>query len=799
MSSTSTGPHPAKRTLGERFASFITRRPGRAALLGLLGFGVIVAGLPRLRANFTHTAFFKGNDPALLRFEAFERRFGNDDAVVVVLHSPSGIFDVESATALRELTARMWKVPDVIRVDSLANFQWVHASGDEIEVESLLPEDGPLSPELLAARRQVALAHETIPDYLVSRDAKTALLYARIKPIFDQAGRPATIAAETRKVVADLSRGDHTIHLTGSPIINTAFEESSRHDSSRLVPLLLAMVLLFLIGSFRRLGGVVMPLVVIFATVLLALAIGGWFGLELSVVTMTLPQVMIAVCVADAVHLLATFYQARRRGFARRDAAHHALAKNFLPTILTTVTTAAGFYSFATAKLPPVVALGVMAGTGTILAWFVTYLMLGPLMVIWPGREPTATPATATSAATPESSALKAATPFTTAFVGWVNRWRWAILAATVVLTAGATALSLRNTVNSDPFKYFRKGYPLRTAQEFVLSHLNGVVTLEMVVDSGVEDGIKDPAFLRKVEELERQAAALPGITKAVSVVDIIRQTHRSLNGGQQSFYVLPDSRETIAQELLLYTMSLPQGMDVNDRISVKNDAIRVTIIGTITESNAAVRTAEQLEAMAHALGLDAKATGKTMLYQTMNGAVVISFIQSLVLAFGLIGVIMLASFRSIKLGLVAMIPNVLPLVIGGAVLTLIGQPLDIGTVLVASVCLGIAVDNTIHILSGFSRHTREGATPAEALARLLAHTGPAMVITTLVLVAGFGTLAFGTFVPNVFFGIMTATILTTGLVADLILLPALLLMLRRSDPSRRALSSPSARAASAA
>jgi uncharacterized protein len=764
-----------KTPVGDRFAGFITRRPGRALLLGLVCFGAIAAGLPRLKANFTHTAFFKGNDPALLRFEAFERKFGNDDAVVVVVHSPSGIFDVESATLLRELTARMWQVPEVIRVDSLANFQWVHAKGDEIEVEPLLPDQGPLTPQILSQRRAIALAHETIPDYLVSRDGNTALVYARIKPAFDKLADPAAITAETRKLAAEFRRGDHDIHLTGSPIVTSAFQETSSHDTGILVPLLLLMVLLFLVASFRRFGGVVMPLTVIIVSVIASLAVGAWLGLELSVVTMTLPQVMIAVCVADAVHLLAVFYQARRRGLARKDAAYFSLHKNFIPTILTSVTTAAGFFSFATAKLPPILALGVMAGTGTLLAWFVTYLILGPLMVKWPGREP----AGATNDITGEHETLKAATARTTGYVAAIKRWRWAIIGGTLAIFVGGMALTLRNSVNSDPFKYFRKGYPLRVAQDFVMTRLNGVVNFEFVVDSGAEDGIKDPAFLRKVEEFERQAAALPGVTKAVSVVDIIRQTHRSLNGGDQAFYKLPDNRDAVAQELLLYTMGLPQGMDVNDRISVRNDAIRVTLIGTITESNAAVATAERLEQMARDLGLDAKATGKNMLYQSMNESVVVSFIQSLVIAFVLIGVIMLVSFRSWKLGLLSMIPNVLPLVIGGAVLRLIGQPLDIGTVLVASVCLGIAVDNTIHIMSNFTRHTRQGDTPEQALGKLMAHTGPAMIITTLVLVAGFGTLAFGTFIPNVFFGIMTATILSTGLIADMVLLPALLLSVR--------------------
>ena len=411
-------------------------------------FGAIAAGLPRLKANFTHTAFFKGNDPALLRFEAFERRFGNDDAVVVVVHSPSGIFDVESATLLRELT----------------DAHVAGARGDPRRLARQLPVGARQGRRdrgrAAAARPGAADAADPVGSAGRSRSrtrpspttwsAATATRRWCTRASSRRSTSwpiPPAITAETRKLAAEFRRGDHEIHLTGSPIVTSAFQETSSHDSSILVPLLLLMVLLFLVASFRRFGGVVMPLTVIIVSVVASLAVGGWLGLELSVVTMTLPQVMIAVCVSDAVHLLAVFYQARQRGLARREAAYFSLSKNFIATILTSITTAAGFYSFATAKLPPILALGVMAGTGTVLAWFVTYLILGPLMVKWPGREP----AGAANDITGEHETLKAATARTTGYIAAIKRWRWAIIGGTLAIFVGGTALTLRNTRELGP------------------------------------------------------------------------------------------------------------------------------------------------------------------------------------------------------------------------------------------------------------------------------------------------------------------------------------------------------------
>ncbi len=333
------------------------------------------------------------------------------------------------------------------------------------------------------------------------------------------------------------------------------------------------------------------------------------------------------------------------------------------------------------------------------------------------------------------------------------------------------------NTVNSDPYKYFAKEYPLRQANDFIIDNLSGTAVFEMRISASEEDGIKEPSFMKAAETFEKRITEIEGVTKTVSLVDILRQTNRSLNGGQQSEYRLPESKEAIAQELFLYQMSLPQGMDVNNILTVKNDAIRVTVISSITDSATWTRTARKFEEIGEELGLSVTVTGKTRLYQSMNGYVVQSFIESLLIAVVLVSFILILAFRSLKLGLLAMIPNIIPLIVGGAVLKLLGHSLDIGTVLVSSVCLGIAVDDTIHMLSNYLRRRREGRNAVDAVGMVLTHTGPALVVTTAVLVASFGMLGLGTFVPNVYFGIMTATILSAALITDLTFLPAVLLV----------------------
>lgn len=770
---------------------FITHRPWTTLGLSAIAIIAICMGLGRMTANFTHTAFFKKTDPKLQRFDAFERRFGNDDAVVVVVHSPSGIFDAESAQVMRDVTQEMWKVAEVIRVDSIANFQWVHAKNDDIEIEPLLPRQGALSPELLAERKAIALKHEILPGYLISTDATTAVVYARLKPGIDAPPDAPRITKETQAVVDKLKRGDHSFYLTGGPILTNAFHSSSEKDLSMLVPLLLLMVATLLIATFRSVGGVVLPFIVMITTVLVALAFSGWLGLEMSSPTFSIPQVLIAVCVAEAVHLLVSFYRARKANMSRRDAATYTLRKNFMPTLLTASTTAFGFFSFISANMPPIENFGVLCGIGTALSWVITYSVVGPLMVLWPGKE-------ATTGAIDVEDSLQEPTARSRAFIGFIERYRWATVVGFIVLCGGSAWLASKNIVNSNPYEYFREGLPVRVAQQFVLKNLSGVGSFEVVVDAGREDGIKEPAFLAKVEQLEKSMLTIPGINRAVSIVDILRQMNRALNGGGDEYYKLPETSQGVAQELLLYTMGLPQGMDVNDRITIRNDALRVTLVSTITDSNEAVAAAEQIERSAKALGLNAHVTGKMMLYQGMNGHVVQSFTGSLGSAMLLIGLVMVFSFRSIKLGIISMIPNIVPLVVGGAVLYFLTGTLDIGTVMVASVALGIAVDDTIHILTHFNHHKADGMTTRRALECLVAHAGPAMLATNVILVMGFSTLALGDFMPNVYFGILTAIILTIGLATDMVLLPAILMIaVRDKKPSAVASAElPSAQAA---
>ena len=746
----------------------VASRPWLALLLGFSAMAAFLPGMSNIRSDFTYRGFFYADDPMLREFDKFERQFGNDDSVVVAIHSPSGVFDVETAELVRTLTEEMWRVPEVIRVDSLATYNWVHADGDELIVEPFLPDEGPLEPAVLADRKAIALKHEVLPKYLVSDDAKTAMIFATVKPGIEAPPDSPLIIGAVREVLAKYQKGDHVYHISGGPAVTNGFKEASVIDAGLLYPLSFLLTVIFLAVLLRSFIGIILSLLVVFPAIFSAFGLMGYLSVELTNITFIVPQILLAIGVADSVHILVTYNRAAASGVSRKDAAEYALLKNFMPTLLTSVTTSVGFFSFASANLKPVVGLGILSGFGTLMAWLFTYLILGGFLFIIPIKRRVLPP-----------EEVIVAEERATRFTDWLIRHRTAMIAVFALLCVGSSVLALQNTVNSDPFKYFREGFPLRTANDFIEEKVGGARGTELSISAGEEEGIKNPEFLARVEQFQAWIEAQPNVTRTISIVDILKMTNRSLHADEQQYYRLPDDRQTVAQELFLYQMSLPQGMNLNDRITIKNDAIRMTVLWTIETSREVVDRIHLIEEKAASMGLKVVATGKNRIWQSMNGYVVESFILSISIAFVLISLILIIFFRSFRLGMLAMVPNAVPLIIGGGVLYVIGKPLDVGVALVMSVCLGIAVDDTIHVLSNYNRLRSEGKTSRAAVIDVLAHTSPALVTTSIILVSAFGIFIFGTFAPNIYFGMMVAVILSVALLTDLTFLPALLL--RRS------------------
>ncbi len=757
--------------VAETFVNFIERRSLLAIFFGLLILILSLPGFLFLTVDFSYKGFFYDDDPMIKDFNSFEKQFGNDDSIVMAIHSPSGVFDKESLQLVQKLTEKAWLLPEVIRVDSLSNYNWVHAEGDDILIEPLIADGEDFNESYIKDRKKIALNHEVLPNYLISKDAKTTLIFARLKPGLKEAAKFKKTVVAAKKLIKEYSLGDHQLHLSGGPTITYGFEEATQIDLSKMIPILLLSIIVLLYINLKTVWGVVLPFVVIILTTAATFAVGAFFGVQITSATAAVPQILIGISIADSVHLLAVFYRAVQDGVEQKEAARYSLLKNFVPTGLTTISTAIGFFSFSNVNIKSISGMGTLAGIGVLLAWAFSYLVLGGLMYRLPAKLPKWTDEKRGNFI--QSIQI---------YVDFLKTIKKPLTIGCLLLSGYSIFLSLKNHVNSDPYLYFKKGYWLRESQDFITKNVGASRGIEVVIRTGKAEGIKEPEFLKKVEVFQNWVEGLPHVTRALSIIDILKSTNRVLHGGKQSEYRLVEDRKMIAEELLLYTQSIPQGMSLNDRMTINKDSLRMSVLSTLSASSEFEAAVKKIEAKARDLGLDVMTTGKSKLYQFLNGYVVESFVQSISVALVCISLLLIIYFKSLSVGVLALITNTIPLMIGGAVLYLSGRAMDVGTVIVASVCLGIAVDDTIHVLSNYKRQRLEGKSRNQSVVNVLAYTTPALIITTIILVVSFGTLAFGIFVPNVYFGIMCAVILSIALIVDLTFLPAVLISLKDKD-----------------
>ncbi|MCF8059887.1 MAG: MMPL family transporter [Bacteriovoracaceae bacterium] len=756
-----------------RICDFIKDHSKACFVVSLIFIAILAPGLRHFQEKYDVRIWFRETDPLIKTLNSFERQFGNDESVVVVLHAPEGVFSPSPSTALREITEEMWKIPEVIRVESLSNYNYSYAIEDEIIVEPFFPEIGEeLTAKYLLERREIALKHKVMPNYLISEDGKAAMIFARLIPTLDDSPDYEVIVGKTKELVERYrDRKDIKLHIIGEAAVNDAFRSVANADAAIFLPSLFALIIIFLLFTFRSFVAMLFPLGVTVISLVTTFGTAFYMGHTYNNILSILPAILIAISIADSVHILVTYFNFRGGGMGQKDAAYYALHKNLIPTFLTSVSTMIGFFSLTMTELVPVRQLGILAGIGCFYAWLTTIFFMCPMLFWIPFNVPKHF-----QSLTGKSE--DGVHPKAVLLVEFLDRHKGKMLIFMALFTVVSLGLATKININSNPYEYFNARQDIRKANDFVKEVFGGNTGPEFIIDSGKEEGIKDPAFLRKVEAFKNKVDALTYVNKTVDIIDIIKDMNKNLYGGKESEYRLPDTQEQVAEELFLYSMGLPQGMDLNNRMTLKKDKMRMSVLWSIYDTRGWLKHIDELEKMGREMGLNIEATGKFYLFQRMMDYVVLTFVKSITMAMLLVALLMILIFKSFKIGLISLVPNVLPLVLGGAIMVIGKVDLNIGSALVFSVCLGIAVDDTIHFLSNYYRLKKEGMPEKDIMGTIFTYTGSALVVTTVILASGFGIYYFGDFVPNENFGMLCALVLTGALLIDMFFLPALLMWL---------------------
>jgi len=764
------------------FATSIASSPWKSLLIALSLVCLFFPGALFIKSKWSSKIWYDESHPEMVKMTQFEQQFGGDVFAAISLHHPDGIFQESVLKKVQAITEELWLVSDIIRVESLTNHNVIYANGDEIIIEPLIFEETKFTQENLKKLKAQSLSDDTIPNILLSKDATYTMIYAHLAPIFDSSPDYEKLVTEVRSIAKKYDAPGIRMDVMGGAPANHAFKEVSSHDNMIILPFMFTFLLILLYTQFRSFISVVLPITLIGLSVGVTFGLMGHASIYYNSLLAAIPGVLLAICIADAVHILNSYFHYRELGYKSYDSIVFSLTKNFQPTLLTSISTAISFVSLATSEIAPIRDLGLLCGFGTLLAWTFTYLFVGPSIVLLSDILDKQKVKSFSLARFLPSPKKEKVTSKSSTFTLFLFRFRFLIIALFSTLTILSVYIALQNQVNSDPIKYFHPNVPIRSAYDFAGTKFDGLRGIEFIVDSGEKEGIKDPAFLNKLDGFIKKLQEDPKISQVQSIVDIIKKMNQTLNGNDPVAYAIPDSKKGVAEELLLYTMGLPQGMDLNNQFTLDNKKLRLKVVWSIDTSKESEAKMNEILKISKNFKLNVIPAGNGPLNLSMNRQVVSSFFTSMAMALGLVSLLLFFVYKDVYVSLLSLLPNVIPLCFGGALMQLMGISIDIGSSIVCTVCLGIAVDDTIHFISSFKQYRSQGKNVIDSITNVLNVTGKALIITTVLLFVGFGSFIFADFVPNRNFGMLCSLILAMALITDLIFLPALLMVADRKD-----------------
>ncbi|MBT3983561.1 MAG: MMPL family transporter [Bacteriovoracaceae bacterium] len=751
----------------DRFVASLLDHPWRWLFL-LIGLTLFCAlGIAKIKQDYSPRVWFGKNHEEIINLNQFEKLFGSDQSIVIGVYNENGIFNEKTLKTIQDISWDMGGLPEIRRVESLSTTVEINSKDDEILINKILHSGVDYSKNSIEQIKKNVMGNKDVIDIFVSQDAKLTVIYGYLNPFIGRNPEFKPTIDGARELIKKYQKNsDDQFHLSGNATAIRAFQEVAQGDNKKIIPILLFSIIMVLFLTFRGFTSIFLPFALVAVTVLSTMGLIGHFGFIFNSLLSATPAILLAICLADSVHILSKFVQNKTKGMSSKDAIEGSLKINFVPTVLTSISTAISFFSFSLSDIQPLSSLGIVAGCGTILAWLYTYLLMGPFIKI-------VGPVMDKSRFSPKFN-VKFKFDWREGLTRFIEKNARLIVLAFFILSTVSVYFALQNEVNSDPLKYFSNKVPVKKAYDFISSKFQGVRSVNLMIDSGSEGGVKDAAFLTKIDDFVHWAETDPDITHGRSILDVIKRMNQVIHNDDPKFYRVPETREQTSELLLLYSMGLPQGKDINDLVSIDERYMRIHVLWKIETTRDSAEKFDKLISKAGTMGIDAKKGGNMGLHVRMNTMIVKSFFRSMSIALFLVGLLILAVFRDLKISIIAMFPNIVPLFVALALIKLTGQFLDIGTSLVASVCLGIAVDDTIHFVTSYQLARKEGRNPLDSINFTFKGTGVALVITTVLLVLGFGSFGFAEFIPNRNFGILSAIVLLFALITDLLLLPAI-------------------------
>lgn len=739
---------------------------------------LFASGARFLSINTNYRAFFSGDNPQLLLFEEIQNVYSKNDNILFVLGTQDeNVFKNQTMAAIEKLTKESWQIPYSTRVDAITNFQHTRANGDDLIVEDLVEDALQRSSEELKTAKVIALSEPFLIKQLISENANVTGVNVTLQFPEKSITEVPEAVAFARKLASQISDEypDIEIHITGMAMLNNAFSEASMSDMQSLIPLMYVVMLLIMLFSLRSISGTIATLFIITFSTIVALGLAGWFGTGLTPPSIQAPTIIMTLAIADSIHILLTMFGEMRRGRSKLEAIKESMRINFLPVFLTSISTIIGFSTMNFSDVPPFNDLGNITSTGIAAAFLLSVIFLPAFMAILPVK-------------VKKRKAERKDSAIVDAMAEFIIRKRQPLLYGGLIIAIVLSAFLFSNELNDNYVEYFDENIQFRTDTDYAAENLTGIYQIQYSIGANGSGGISDPDYLAKLEEFTLWYRSQPKVVHVNTFTDVIKRLNKNMHGDDQSYYRVPENRELAAQYLLLYEMSLPYGLDLNNRINIDKSATRFIITLEDVTADDIRQVAGNGEQWLRENAPDymfSYGSGPSVMFANITGKQINSMIKGTLVALVLISFMMIFALRNLKIGLVSLVPNLIPAVVGFGLWGLMVGRVDSGLSIVMGMTLGIVVDDTVHFLSKYLRARRERNLSPDDAIRYAFHTvGKALIVTTLIISAGFFILSFSSFAMNSNMSKLTTMVIGIALIADFLILPPLLMKLEGAQPS---------------
>lgn len=742
-------PVKSKTSLTESWLKYVVDHPWRVILPIVLLTFVFAWQIPQLRFETSIYDLTIEDLPQTREYNTFKKTFGCEEVILVVART-SNVFDETTFGNIDRLAGQFEKIKGVRRVISLPS---IKRAMDITEKWSLSDFKREIAPVILLERN------------IVSKDGKTTV----ISLILEDIKQKDPVISEIQSLI-EKEKTEHPMYQIGMPVVSMALTHFTEKDFMRLPPITFLLIMATLFLLFRNLRGVLIPAGSVFIALIWTFGLMAWTGTPLSLLIMIVPIFLIAVGTAYCMYIFPEYALARKTSETPRDASFNCFKQLGFPTFLAVFTTSIGLGSLLINKISEIQHFALFSCFGILTMLFILVTFLPAVMALLPFSR--------------KNDVAKSTTGenlldrFLSGIIQLnLKHQKWTLGVIALIAFLGIFGIS-RLQVETNPMDFFKENTSIAQNFNDIYRDMAGSFPINVAINSHQDDYFETPEHLKLIAGLQDFLSKLPGVDKTISFCDYLKLVNYATNQYRDELYALPEAGFEV--RMLINSFKTMLGLDMLNRFMNENfSEINIVLRTHISSSNDFLNTQKKIETYL------AKNLPSEFSFQVTGIGVVISHssrlitdgqVKSLFLTLVLVFAIMFLLFMSFKVGIIGILPNCFPIIVGFGLMGWLGIPLSMATSLIAGVAIGLAVDDTIHYLVHYNQEFKKDLNKERALESTVRHMGKPIIFTTLTISLGFSVLLFSSFKPTAVFGLLMVITMVSALVADLILLPSLML-----------------------